>query len=138
MLLFFIILVKNVLYQLPHPPLIVRMTPPLTVMNVVVNIPHLVVGKDRNQLTVIDPYRPLNTILTIHILLQEESPEVNCLLQGSLIVNVGQLPLFCHQMIIILIVNVVRLPLAMIIMVIVSFSMCHTILLMPLLTDFIF
>ena len=94
---FFIILVKNVLYQLPHPPLIVRMTPPLTVMNVAVNIPHLVVGKDRNQLTVIDPYRPLNTILTIHIHLQGESPEV-----------------------------------------IVSFSMCHTILLMPLLTDFIF
>ena len=126
-MLFFILLVKNVLYQLPHPPLIVRMTPPLTVMNVVVNIPHLVVGKDRNQLTVIDPYRPLNTILTIHILLQEESPEVNRLLQGSLIVNVGQLPLFRHQMIIILIVNVVRLPLAMIIImitrVIVSFSM---------------
>ena len=116
-MLFFIILVKNVLYQLPHPPLIVRMTPPLTVMNVVVNIPHLVVGKDRNQLTVIDPYRPLNTILTIHIHLQEESPEVNRLL---------------------LIVIVVRLPLAMIIMIIVSFSMCHTILLMPLLTDFIF
>ena len=96
-MLFFIILVKNVLYQLPHPPLIVRMTPPLTVMNVAVNIPHLVVGKDQNQLTIIDPYRPLNTILTIHIHLQEESPEV-----------------------------------------IVSFSMCHTILLMPLLTDFIF
>ena len=137
-MLFFILLVKNVLYQLPHPPLIVRMTSPLTVMNVVVDIPHLVVGKDQNLLTVIDPYRPLNTILTIHILLQEESPEVNPLLQGSLIVNIGQLPLFCHQMIIILIVNVVRLPLAMIIMVIVSFSMCHTILLMPLLTDFIF
>ena len=125
-MLFFILLVKNVLYQLPHPPLIVRMTPPLTVMNVVVNIPHLVVGKDQNQLTVIDPYRPLNTILTIHIHLQEESPEVNRLHQSSLIVNV------------ILIVNVVRLPLAMIIMVIVSFSMCHTILLMPLLMDFIF
>ena len=137
-MLFFIILVKNVLYQLSHPPLIVRMTSPLKVMNVVVNIPHLVVGKDRNQLTVIDPYRPLNTILTIHIHLQEESPEVNRLLQGSLIVNVSRLLLFRHQMIIILIVNVVWIPLAMIIMVIVSFSMCHTILLMPLLTDFIF
>ena len=107
---------KNVLYQLPHPPLIVRMTPPLTVMNVVVNIPHLVVGKDRNLLTVIDLYRPLNTILTIHILLQEESPEVNRLLQGSLIVNVSRLPLLRHQMII---VNVVWIPLAMMIIIII-------------------
>ena len=71
------------------------------------------VGKDRNQKIVVDPYLPLLPILTSHMLLQEESPEVNRLHQSSLIVNV------------ILIVNVVRLPLAMTIMVIVSF-LCAT------------
>ena len=77
------------------------------------------VGKDRNQKIVVDPYLPLIPILTSHILLQEESPEVNRLLQGSLIVNVRRLPLFRHQMIIILIVIFVRLPLAMIIIIII-------------------
>ena len=77
------------------------------------------VGKDRNQKIVVDPYLPLLPILTSHMLLQEESPEVNRLHQSSLIVNV------------ILIVNVVRLPLATTIMVIVSllcatlYYLCH-------------
>ena len=91
-MLFFILLVKNVLYQLPHPPLIVRMTPPLTVMNVVVDISHLVMdGKDRNQLMENDRHH-LHIHLT-HILLQQEGIEVNRLRQDSLIVNVGLKPL---------------------------------------------
>ena len=78
---------KNVLYQLPHPPLIVRMTSPLKVMNVVVNIPHLVVEKDRNQLMEND--RHLLHIHLTYILLQQECIEVNRLLQDSPIVNIG-------------------------------------------------
>ena len=92
-MLFFILLVKNVLYQLPHPPLIVRMTPPHTVTNAdVVNSPHpIMVGKDQTPLMENDRHH-LHIHLT-HILLQQEGIEVNRLRQDSLIVNVGLKPL---------------------------------------------